>query len=92
MKSTIQLIEEALVSALDPEKIAVIDDRDEHIGHANEGSGHFTVKITAKLFAGKNAIARHRLVYQALGKLMQTHIHALKIEASAPFENNTIPV
>ena len=81
MKSTTQLIEETLILALDPEKITVIDDRDEHVGHANEGSGHFTVKITSDLFVGKNAIARHRLVYQALGKLMQTHIHALRIEA-----------
>ena len=87
MKPTTQLIEEALVSALDPEKITVIDDRNEHIGHANEGSGHFTVKITSDLFIGKNAIARHRLIYQALGSLMQTHIHALRIEATAPGEN-----
>ncbi|EKD91756.1 MAG: BolA-like protein [uncultured bacterium] len=84
MKPTIALIEEKLISALNPSVLLVKDDREAHLGHAHENSGHFTVKITSNLFSGKSAIARHRLVYQALGSLMQTHIHALKIDASAP--------
>jgi BolA protein len=29
-------------------------------------------------------VARHRMVYEALGDLMHRDIHALRIEASAP--------
>jgi hypothetical protein len=36
------------------------------------------------LFAGKSMVQRHRLVYQAMGELMQTDIHALTIDAAAP--------
>jgi BolA protein len=31
-------------------------------------------------------VARHRLVYQAMGELMRTEVHALGIEALAPGE------
>ena len=37
-------------------------------------------------FEGKSRIQRHRLVYAALGTLMQTDIHALKINAYSPGE------
>lgn len=86
MNTIIQLIEEKLKTALKPTQIFVRDDRDEHKGHAHQDSGHFTVQITSELFTGKNLIARHRFIYQALGSLMQTHIHALRIEAKAPNE------
>lgn len=87
MTTTVQLIEACLTDAFQPTFIAVKDDREEHIGHANQDSGHFSVIIQAALFAGKNAIARHRMIYTALGPLMQTHIHALSIQASTPDEN-----
>jgi len=86
MKPTTQLIQTALIAALNPETITVTDDHEEHVGHAHADSGHFTVHITAKAFQGKNAVTRHRLIYQSLGSLMQTHIHALRIDAKAPGE------
>lgn len=79
MTPTIELIKTALQNTLQPTHLEVFDDRAEHIGHAHQDSGHFTVIINSPLFEGKNAIAQHRLVYAALGTLMQTHIHALKI-------------
>jgi len=37
-------------------------------------------------FAGLPTVARHRLIYQALGDLMRSPIHALAIAARAPGE------
>jgi BolA protein len=34
-------------------------------------------------FAGKSLVARHRMIYDLLGELMSTRIHALKIDARA---------
>ena len=48
--------------------------------------GHFEVTIVADAFEGRSRIERHRLIYAALGALMQTDIHALKINAYAPAE------
>ena len=48
--------------------------------------GHYRVTIVSKSFAGLSAVARHRLVYQALGDLMDTDIHALAIQALSPEE------
>ena len=77
--STVTLIESALKESLHPTHLEVVDDRDEHVGHAHQDSGHFTVIIASPQFSGKNSIARHRMIYGALGSLMQTHIHALRI-------------
>ena len=38
----------------------------------------------ADAFRGLSPVARHRLVYAAVGDLMKTDIHALTIEASPP--------
>ena len=37
-------------------------------------------------FAGKNTVARHRMIYDALGDLMHRDIHALAIQARSPEE------
>jgi BolA protein len=79
--TTLTLIETALKNAFPAAAIEVMDDRAEHVGHAHQDSGHFTVIITTPDFEGKNEVTRHRMVYQALGTLMQTHIHALRIKA-----------
>jgi acid stress-induced BolA-like protein IbaG/YrbA len=48
---------------------------------------HFAARIVAPQFAGLRPIARHQLVYRALGALMGREIHALSIEALAPDES-----
>ncbi|OGT44726.1 MAG: hypothetical protein A3E82_05150 [Gammaproteobacteria bacterium RIFCSPHIGHO2_12_FULL_38_11] len=82
MTSTINLIEDALKKIFTGASIEVTDDKAEHIGHAHQDSGHFTVVIKSPVFQGKTPIQQHRMVYEALGSLMQTHIHALRIRAS----------
>lgn len=86
MNPTISLIEEKLTTALSPTQLTIEDNAADHAGHANEGAGHFTLHITSPLFSGQTALARHHMVYEALGDLMQTHIHAVRIRAYAPGE------
>ena len=77
-----------LEAALAPESLQVEDEGHMHIGHegAKDGRGHFRVLIVSNQFQGKTPIQRHRLIYQALGQLMQTDIHALAIESYTPEE------
>ena len=72
-----------LESVLEPVRLEIIDDSHLHAGHAGaaSGRGHFTVRIRADAFAGKNRVQVHRLIYAALGEMMQTDIHALAIDA-----------
>ena len=80
-------IETALHSALQPTQLQVRDDSHLHAGHAGAREGrHFHVRITSAQFSGRNRVARHRLVYDALRLLMPGGIHALAIEAHAPDE------
>lgn len=86
----IERIRETLQEQLQPQFLEIIDDGSKHIGHAHEGSGHFTVRITAAAFAGKPRLQRHRMVYAALETLMQGDIHALSIKALAPEEVHSV--
>ena len=75
-----------LEAALAPERLEIGDDSALHVGHegARDGRGHYSVAIVSAAFAGKGAVARHRMVYAALGDMMQTDIHALAIRADEP--------
>jgi BolA protein len=77
-----------LETELTPSSLEIIDDSHRHAGHAGarDGRGHFNVTIVASRFAGTKRLERHRLVYAALGSLMQTDIHALSVIALAPDE------
>ena len=79
-----------LEAALAPERLELTDDSAAHAGHAGAAPGgntHWRLTVVSAQFAGKPTVARHRLVYQALGDLMQNPIHALQISARAPGEN-----
>jgi BolA protein len=77
-----------LHAALQPIELEIIDDSHLHAGHAgaSDGRGHFTVNVISERFAGVPVVRRHRLVYQAVGDMMETDIHALSIRALAPGE------
>ena len=71
---------------LNPTHLVVEDQSHLHAGHpgARDGRGHFRVEIVASAFSGRNRLQRHRMVYDALDKLLETDIHALSIDARAP--------
>ena len=86
MNQRTEQIRERLTAALSPVSLEVVDDSHLHAGHAGArgGGGHFTVHIVSAAFEGKAPLARHRLVFDALGDMMQKEIHALSIKASTP--------
>ena len=82
-------IEAMLTKAFSPDHLLVKDQSHLHAGHAGarDGRGHFEVIIVADAFDGCSRIESHRLIYDALGQLMTTDIHALSIKASAKNTN-----
>lgn len=80
MQDTVSTIQKKLHQALAPTFLDVIDEGDQHIGHAEEGAGHFAVRISSPLFNNKPLVECHRLIYAALGDTMRNEIHALRIE------------
>ncbi len=82
---TAEEIERRLRAALAPCAIEVQDDSHLHAGHAGAREGrHFSVHITSARFASLTLVARHRLVYDALGPLAPQGVHALAIDARTP--------
>ncbi|MGQ0510245.1 MAG: BolA family protein [Betaproteobacteria bacterium] len=74
---------------LAPTRLDLEDESARHAGHAGAapgGSTHWKLTIVSPAFSGRPTVARHRMVYQALGDLMQHPIHALAISARAPAE------
>lgn len=52
-----------------------------------DGDGHhFEALVVCPDFAGRNTLARHRMVYAALGDRMQRDIHALSLKTLTPSE------
>ncbi|POZ63442.1 BolA family protein [Chromobacterium alticapitis] len=87
MSDTPRLLEAAL-QALAPEHLDIQDDSALHAGHAGarSGGGHYTLTIVSARFAGLSRVQRHRLIYQTLGELMNSRVHALAIRALTPEE------
>jgi BolA protein len=84
----IELIRECLETALNPNRLEIVDESHMHAGHSGHGgAGHFQVHIVSEKFNGLATLARHRLVYSALENMMQTEIHALSIKAETPNED-----
>lgn len=86
----VALIESRLRAALAVTELQVIDDSHKHAGHAGAaaGGGHYRVLVVSPDFNGKNTMARHRLVYAAMGDAMRNDvIHALSIKALTPEEH-----
>ena len=83
---------EQKLAALQPTRLELRDDSALHAGHegAKSGGGHYSLTIVSPQFSGKSIVARHRLVYAALGPMMQQQIHALAIRAYAPGESNDL--
>ena len=84
----VEKLRSRLQDALTPEALDIIDETAKHAGHAGaaSGGGHYLLNIVSAAFEGKNPIQRHRLVFDAVGDMMHTDIHALSIQAKTPDE------
>lgn len=85
--SNIEALLRERLAFLEPLRLEVIDDSALHAGHAGarEG-GHYRLLIVSTHFVGKTTLQRHRLIYDALGELMRSRIHALSIRSLTPEE------
>lgn len=82
------------LAALEPRELELVDESEKHRGHAGwreGGATHWRLAIVSPRFSGQPVVARHRMVYQALGELMHNPIHALAITARAPEETKGHP-
>jgi len=87
-QARLETIRRLIQTALEPENLIVEDEGHLHIGHegARDGRGHFRVFVVAGCFEGLSPVQRHRRIYEALGELMITDIHALAIDAYSSSE------
>lgn len=76
----------ARLAVLQPLSVKIEDESHFHAGHAGAqaGGGHYLLHIVSAQFIGKSTIARHRMIYSALGEMMKRDIHALNIQAHTP--------
>jgi BolA protein len=83
-------IRQILQSALDPVRLGIVDESDQHAGHAGahpEGQTHFRVTIVAESFDGLSRIERHRKVNALLATELAGTLHALTIKTLTPGED-----
>ena len=86
---TEDVIARKLTDAFAPASLRVVDESDQHKGHAGHrpgGQTHFRVYIVAQAFAGKTRIERHRMINQTLADELAGGVHALAIHAATPDE------
>lgn len=88
MNDRVEAIRKRLIDALNPEHIEIVDESHKHAGHAGaaSGGGHFDALIVSEAFTGKRPLERHRLVYEALGEMMNREIHAFSMQCRTPDE------
>lgn len=82
----VQRIRARLEHAFAPAQLDILDESHKHVGHAGaqDGRGHFACTIVSTAFENTSPLERHRMVYDALGDLMLSDIHALSIRAYPP--------
>ena len=79
-------IREKLEQAFSPEELEVVDESEQHRGHAGwreGGETHFRVEIAASALSPMSRLARHRAIHAALGKDLIARIHALELIVTA---------
>ena len=75
-------IRSALMAALQPADLDIINESHLHAGHRSSpgtGDSHFRVKIVSDRFLGLSRVARHRLVNNTLDHLIGKPIHARRV-------------
>lgn len=92
-EGTVERLRERL-QALQPQSIEIDDESAMHAGHegARSGGGHYRLRLVSRRFEGLSRLARHRLVYDSLGQMMQREVHALSLVLQTPEEAGVTPL
>jgi acid stress-induced BolA-like protein IbaG/YrbA len=56
----------------------------------SEDNTHYVAQVVSESFDGLRSIARHQMIYRALGELIGNEIHAMSIRAHTPLEWNEL--
>lgn len=84
-----QEMREALMVAIEPTRLDLVNESHLHAGHAGSpgtGESHFRLLIVSTLFEGRSRVERHRMINDALAGFLKQRVHALAIKAYAPGE------
>jgi BolA protein len=81
-ENRVAIIKERLQNAFSPDDLEVLDESDQHKGHAGyQGGGrHFAIRISATCFENLSRLEVHRQIYALFNDMMPEKIHALKIK------------
>jgi BolA protein len=81
MTNKLNTIKERLQQAFSPVALEVIDESDQHVGHAgHQGGGrHFAIVIAAHCLDDLPRVEAHQQIYALFDDMMPDQIHALKI-------------
>ena len=80
-----ETITDKLTAAFSPTRLEVIDESEQHHGHAGWRAGgetHFRVKISSPGLAGLSRVERHRQIMGVLQAELAGPVHALAIEVN----------
>jgi BolA protein len=89
-------IHRKLTGLLRPSVLTITNESHKHAGHSGNPSGaadaadaetHFNVVVVSDAFDGLPAVARHRLIYQALQEELAAGLHALSLTTKTPSEH-----
>ena len=78
-----KIMESKLKVALSPSRLQLIDESNQHQGHAGahpSGESHFRLRISSPELVGKGRVAQHRMINEVLAKELKSRVHALAIE------------
>ena len=78
-----------LTQAFAPDQLDVVDESEQHRGHAGwreGGETHFRVRMIAGAFTDQGRLARQRAVNKCLAEELSGPVHALAMELRAPGE------
>lgn len=76
---------EGKLRALDPLHLEVLDESRAH-NVPRDSESHFRVTVVCEAFAGRGALARHRMVNELLADELAGPVHALALHAKTPDE------
>ncbi len=82
-----KILEQKLKAAFKPTLLRVIDESNQHHGHAGahpSGESHFRIQVTSESFRGQSRVNQHRMINQCLADELAARVHALAIEAGVP--------